>query len=620
MALKKLPGGVIVETDGGARLNEEAGVNLEAIHRQIVAGGPTSELAKAEADRAKAEADRATQAANATRWDRQAPLDGTTPVEQLPSGLYPVKSGTVARTLGLPTPTEGSLHIHAIASNMGRMEWWPTSTMGGWVRRLHGSAGWSAWAPLAVSDVPLTPETDIKALPTALYPVTSRSTAVSLGLPDPTEGSLWVHRVTPAVGRMEWRPGRSTRTYASNLYGAGTDWTPWKLVSQPSQGGTTPGGPAPDGTYTASAETPAGIAALDGAQLAFEATAHTMIPRSVGPDGRLYGYSTSGTQMLRSADGLATAPESVNVHTWVPSELQGAGLAHVEQTTAGVLFVYRTNASTSSAWFSESWAGPYRRVLDMGPWHVTSYARPRIVHGATWMMLGEYTNSTIPSTPDRRWLTIDGGRTWRLIRTTVPVSDQTNNHCHTGLITGDGRLYVSNGDGVNNSFEYSDDLGATWKPIPTSPNIIGNYSRTHQPTLMIDWGDRINTSPDAGPYQPGLWEMSATTHAQAFKWEAPGGPYVDASKQYGRSIFAQADDRAWVLFPPGGTTTPNRAAYVAGTPDRGRTWGVVATIDTTGGSLSDGIIGPDRSGHLYMRGINLPGYGSATLRARAPWA
>ena len=35
MALKKLPGGVIVETDGGTRLNEEAGVNLEAIHRQI---------------------------------------------------------------------------------------------------------------------------------------------------------------------------------------------------------------------------------------------------------------------------------------------------------------------------------------------------------------------------------------------------------------------------------------------------------------------------------------------------------------------------------------------------------------------------------------------------------
>jgi hypothetical protein len=35
MALKKLPGGVIVETEAGARLNEDAGVNLEAIHRQL---------------------------------------------------------------------------------------------------------------------------------------------------------------------------------------------------------------------------------------------------------------------------------------------------------------------------------------------------------------------------------------------------------------------------------------------------------------------------------------------------------------------------------------------------------------------------------------------------------
>ena len=40
MALKKLPGGVVVETTAGARLNEEAGVNLEAIHRQL--SGATS--------------------------------------------------------------------------------------------------------------------------------------------------------------------------------------------------------------------------------------------------------------------------------------------------------------------------------------------------------------------------------------------------------------------------------------------------------------------------------------------------------------------------------------------------------------------------------------------------
>lgn len=51
MALKKLPGGVIVETDGGARLNEDAGVNLEAIHRQLAgAAAATADALKSKAD------------------------------------------------------------------------------------------------------------------------------------------------------------------------------------------------------------------------------------------------------------------------------------------------------------------------------------------------------------------------------------------------------------------------------------------------------------------------------------------------------------------------------------------------------------------------------------------
>ena len=552
------------------------------------------------------------------RWDRQAPLDGTIPVEDLPSGLHPVRSTAVSTKLGLPGGNSGSLWVHRLADDMIRVAWRPTNLLDVWERRKHG-ATWSDWTPLGLSRIPLLPTTDLAGLASGTYEVHAGATARELGLPEPGEGSLWVHRVTAAVGRMEWRPGRSTSTYASNLYGAGTPWTPWTLVSQVAPADPAPADPAPGGTYTASTPTPAGIAALDGTQLTIETTAHTMVPRSVGPDGRLYGYSPTGTQMLRSGDGLATAPEAVAVHTWVPTELRGAGLAHVEATTSGYLFVYRTTAMQSSVWHSPTWEGPYTKVLEMGPWHVTSYARPRIVHGATWMMLGEYTNSTIPSTPDRRWLTIDGGKTWRLIRTTTPVNDQVNNHCHTGLITATGRLYVSNGDGINNSFEYSDDLGATWKPIPTSPNIIGNYLYTHQPTLLMDWGDRINTSPDAGPYQPGIWEMDAATHAQAFKWQAPGGPYTDASKQYGRSIYAQSGDSAYALFPPGGSTAPNKEAYIVATPDAGRTWGVVATVDVSSGALSDGVIGPDRNGYVFMRGINLPTYGSATLRARALW-
>jgi len=46
VALKKLPGGVVVETATGARLNEDAGVNLEAIHRQL-AGAAAAALEQA---------------------------------------------------------------------------------------------------------------------------------------------------------------------------------------------------------------------------------------------------------------------------------------------------------------------------------------------------------------------------------------------------------------------------------------------------------------------------------------------------------------------------------------------------------------------------------------------
>ena len=61
MALKKLPGGVVVETTDGARLNEDAGVNLEAIHRQLGVRG------EAAADRAELAADNAERAVDAVR-------------------------------------------------------------------------------------------------------------------------------------------------------------------------------------------------------------------------------------------------------------------------------------------------------------------------------------------------------------------------------------------------------------------------------------------------------------------------------------------------------------------------------------------------------------------------
>lgn len=156
MALKKLPGGVIVETDGGARLNEDAGVNLEAIHRQIVAGvdvqvgqataGVIAE-ASAEATRAKAAADRAAAEAVKAAADKYAKAavsswDFTAP------GVYPIWTDTAnsptpatAQTWTAwvgATPQPGNLTVFAVS--------W-TNPAEVWQRRKDRTT-WSPWRRL----------------------------------------------------------------------------------------------------------------------------------------------------------------------------------------------------------------------------------------------------------------------------------------------------------------------------------------------------------------------------------------------------------------------------------------------------------------------------------------
>ena len=88
MALKKLPGGVVVETTAGAWLNEAAGVNLEAIHRQLGVRG------EAAADRAELAA------ANAVRaFDAVLAMSGigpTSPVDAQTAALIG-QAGTLTR-------------------------------------------------------------------------------------------------------------------------------------------------------------------------------------------------------------------------------------------------------------------------------------------------------------------------------------------------------------------------------------------------------------------------------------------------------------------------------------------------------------------------------------------
>lgn len=114
MALKKLPGGVIVETDGGARLNEEAGVNLEAIHRQLGAQSAAAlDALKTKADITALNGVRATaQAAQSTALDARATANAASSVAgsaQTAAGnaVDRVTALESAAGFGPSTPTDG---------------------------------------------------------------------------------------------------------------------------------------------------------------------------------------------------------------------------------------------------------------------------------------------------------------------------------------------------------------------------------------------------------------------------------------------------------------------------------------------------------------------------------
>lgn len=114
MALKKLPGGVVVETEAGARLNEDAGVNLEAIHRQLGAQA-TAAMDAAQAAEAKVKTitalppgglagDFLTRTATGFRW--MPPVMDLGDVIVDVSGLYFIDNGD-----GTSTPAHPELFV-----------------------------------------------------------------------------------------------------------------------------------------------------------------------------------------------------------------------------------------------------------------------------------------------------------------------------------------------------------------------------------------------------------------------------------------------------------------------------------------------------------------------------
>ncbi|WP_405475600.1 pyocin knob domain-containing protein [Paenarthrobacter ilicis] len=544
------------------------------------------------------------------------PANGTDVDTLQTTGFHPFTNSTNAATmLNLPAPFAGTLEVFYPSASVAYQRFTTFGDINGnpntgfWVRHRQSSTTWGPWwkvgeaylgaelvatssAPVDLDNYTAPGLTHIKSVATAQYvsglPVSKAGTLENL---KPRTATLWTQRFTVQGFMDSSLDGQHAESYFRTRKDA-TSWNPWQRYLTESVG------------------------AIPSGSLTLEATTASFIPLSIGVDGFVYGTTGDPSIVVRSGDSLSTEPETgVDFDSFAGP---GTGVAWFTRTSAGFVGVWNESATASSIWFSQTFTGPYAKVQSIGPFNATGVSKPVTIAGVTWMLLGEYINGTYPSTSLARWFSQDGGQTWRVIKRTPLVDVNTNSHMHTALIRPSGRIYTSDGDGPNNFFGYSDDLGKTWVPVATDPDINLDGANYAQPTCLIDFGDSIAMSPDRGPYVPGMWRMDASTHDMKIAFQlTDGGPYGNAAAQYGRSIYAQVGPQgkwAYALMPDGGSG--NKTAYVVATPDAGKRWRVVATIPWGTGHLMTGIVGPDRRGYVFMRGYNVPTYGSNAIRAK----
>lgn len=233
MALKKLPGGVVVETTAGARLNEEAGVNLEAIHRQIIGAAVAAgkDVAESAAWAKGALGDRSLYALTTpgTYWQSTAslatvargyPADGAIgvlTVEQTASSIVVQRFTRIGLAGWLETL------IRTVSSD-GASEW-----------KVEASAGAGATTPIRLTTAA---DTSFDALAPGMYYVPFGSHAKALGLPVEDHGLLIVHHYGGATGGAWFYP-RSGAGIWRRAKNSGA-WGQWQNVLA----GGEPGGSA----------------------------------------------------------------------------------------------------------------------------------------------------------------------------------------------------------------------------------------------------------------------------------------------------------------------------------------------------------------------------------------
>lgn len=253
MALKKLPGGVIVETAAGARLNEEAGVNLEAIHRQL--GVTAVAGAAAEADRAEAAARDAAASLATVTWRDRGTLTAGQDAAALPAetGVWRIlSSSVVAAMTGLPAQRAGVLVQTMAGTGVGYRTYatygitGPSS--GVWLSMRESTTTWGPWVKLGspstiLGEVPAGSNVDTWTTPGQALVRNGNTAATITGLPVQWPGILTHSQPLPSSPL-------ATQHYA--VYGAKAGlwwrvssdvsggWTDWKRIDAPA--------PAPSAT------------------------------------------------------------------------------------------------------------------------------------------------------------------------------------------------------------------------------------------------------------------------------------------------------------------------------------------------------------------------------------
>lgn len=250
MALKKLPGGVVVETTAGARLSEEAGINLEAIHRQIgvtAAAGAVAGAA-AEADRAEAAAKDAAASLATVTWRDRGTLTAGQDAATLPAetGVWRIMSSSVVADMtGLPAPRAGVLVQTMAGAGVGYRTYATYGVTGPasgvWLSMRESTTTWGPWVKLGapttiLGAVPSGSNVDTWTTPGQALVRNGQDAATITGLPVQWPGILTHSQPLPSSPL-------ATQHYA--VYGAKAGlwwrvssdvsggWTDWKRIDAP---------------------------------------------------------------------------------------------------------------------------------------------------------------------------------------------------------------------------------------------------------------------------------------------------------------------------------------------------------------------------------------------------